>query len=126
QRWRRFKSWYDQPVDLAGVWYLEAVDKLFKRNSLITGEMEVLGEKVDLRNIRCPVSLIAGENDDITLPPQVFNMAKYVSGPTTVKLIENAGHVGVFTKKASLDYWEAAVIRNLDRFAASQAAECHA
>lgn len=113
-KWRRFKEWYDQPVDLAGVWYLEAVDRLFKKNQLIKGELEILGERVDLKNIRCPVFLIAGDRDDITPPAQVFHMADYVSGTTRTKLIENAGHIGVFVKESSLKYWEEAILKDLD------------
>lgn len=115
EKWRRFKSWYDQPIDLAGKWYLEAVEKLFKQNLLITGELEILGRKVNLANIKCPVHLIAGENDDITLPEQVFNAEKYVSGPVTKKIIPGAGHIGVFVKSDSLKYWETAILKNLDK-----------
>ncbi|MBI2854368.1 MAG: DUF3141 domain-containing protein [Chloroflexi bacterium] len=114
KRWRRFKGWYDQPLNLPGVWYLEIVDKLFKRNLLVKGELEVLGKKVDLRNIKCPVFMIAGEKDDITLPEQVFAMAKYVSGMTKTKLIADAGHIGVFVKESSLKYWETSILRVLD------------
>lgn len=113
KKWHRFKDWYDQPINLPGAWYLEAIDKLFKRNLLITGELEVLGQKVKLENINCPVFLIAGDKDDITLPDQVFNMAKYVSGPSTTRLLSNAGHIGVFTKSDSLNYWEEAILKKL-------------
>ena len=113
ERWKRFKQWYEHTVDLDGKWYLEAVQELFKKNKLIKGELEVLSKKVDLANISCPVFLLAGERDDITPPKQVFNMADYVSGPTWKALIEDAGHIGVFVKSASLEYWKS-IIRQLD------------
>jgi poly(3-hydroxybutyrate) depolymerase len=114
QRWHRFKDWYDQPQNLAGVWYLEAVDKLFKNNLLVQGKLEILGRKVDLGQIKCPVFLIAGDKDDITPPPQVFNMEKYVSGKVEKHLVKDSGHIGVFVKESSLDYWEQSIIRKLD------------
>ncbi len=114
EKWRRFKEWYDQPVNIPGAWYLECVDKLFKRNLLISGELEILGRKVNLADIKCPVFLIAGDKDDITPPDQVFNMEKYVSGPVTKKLLNNAGHIGVFVKSDSLNYWETTILRRLD------------
>jgi poly(3-hydroxybutyrate) depolymerase len=113
QKWHRFKDWYDQPIDLPGAWYLEAVEKLFKKNLLITGELEVLGQKVNLGNITCPVFLIAGDKDDITLPEQVFAMTDYVSGPSTKKVLEDAGHIGVFTRSNSLNYWEETILKKL-------------
>jgi polyhydroxyalkanoate depolymerase len=114
QKWHRFKDWYDQPKDLAGAWYLQAVDQLFRQNLLITGKLEILGQKVNLCNIKCPVFLIAGDKDDITLPDQVFALEKVVCGPVTKYVLTNAGHIGVFVKPASLDYWESAVLQNLN------------
>lgn len=118
EKWRRFKEWYDQPLDLAGAWYVEAVDKLFKKNMLVKGELVIDGRKVDLANIKCPIFLIGGENDDITPPCQVFNLEKYVHVPVTAKIIAGAGHIGVFVKASSLDYWENTIIRRLDQIAA--------
>jgi hypothetical protein len=40
-------------------------------------------------------------------------MADYVSGPTWKALIEDAGHIGVFVKTASLEYWKS-IIRQLN------------
>ncbi len=114
KKWHRFKEWYEQPVDIPGVWYLEAVDKLFKHNLLIKGELVILGQKVDLSKITCPVHLIAGDEDDVTLPEQVFAMAKVVTGPVTMKTLENAGHIGVFVKESSLKYWETDILKSLD------------
>ncbi len=122
KKWHRFKEWYDQPQNLPGVWYLEAVDKLFKKNLLITGELEILGRKVDLGNFKCPVFLIAGDKDDITPAPQVFSMEKYVSTPVVKHLLQNAGHIGVFVKQESLDYWETAIIGKLAQIESEQLA----
>ena len=114
EKWHRFKDWYDQPQNLSGVWYLEVVEKLFKKNLLISGELEIIGRKVDLGQITCPVFLIAGDEDDITPPPQVFNMENYVSTKVVKHLIQDSGHIGVFVKESSLEYWEQAIIGKLD------------
>ena len=114
QRWKRFKEWYEYTLNFDGKWYLEAVDGLFKNNKLVRKELNVLGRTVDLSNIKCPVYLLAGGKDDITLVDQVFNMGDYVSGEVKRIYIENAGHIGVFVKKDSLEYW-ASIIRDLDQ-----------
>jgi poly(3-hydroxybutyrate) depolymerase len=120
ERWERFKGWYEHTVDLNGEWYLEAVEKLFKGNQLINGKLEILGERVNLGNITCPVFLLAGENDDITLPDQLFNMEKYVSGSVTKYIVKDAGHIGVFIKTSALEYWK--IILNMQKGMAQEAA----
>lgn len=113
EKWRRFKRWYEYPINLGGKWYLEAVKKLFKENSLIKGELELLGQKVDLGNIQCPIFLVAGEEDDITRPEQVFDLERVT--PVTKKfLIKGVGHIGVFVSQKSNWAWED-ILNHLDQ-----------
>lgn len=106
QRYRRFRNWYEWTQDIPGNFYLQVVRQLFKENRLIRGELEVLGQKVDLARITCPVTLIAGEKDDITVPPQLFNAERYLGSEDVVKMMAPAGHVGVFmSKQVVRDYW---------------------
>ena len=63
-----FKSWFENPIDLPGRWYLQAIEQLFKENRLPKGKFVGLGRTLDLRNIRCPTYLLAGASDDITRP----------------------------------------------------------
>ena len=60
------------------------------------------------------VFLIAGDKDDITPPPQIFNMENYVSTKVVKHLMQNSGHIGVFVQESSLQYWEQAIIGKLD------------
>jgi poly(3-hydroxyalkanoate) synthetase len=109
-RFRTFRRWYEFTQSLPGGWYLQVVHDLFKRNLLVRGKLTVLGRKVNLADITCPTVLIAGENDDITLEPQVHNMADYVSGETKKMTIPNCGHIGIFVKREALsDFWKPAL-----------------
>jgi poly(3-hydroxybutyrate) depolymerase len=100
-RIRHFRNWYESTQDIAGNWYLQAVDKLFRQNELITGKLGY-----DLANIRCPVRLIAGEADDITPPPQILNMNHYIkSREISATVIPKCGHIGLFIKSSALPYW---------------------
>jgi poly(3-hydroxyalkanoate) synthetase len=101
-----FVRWYDQPQDLAGAWYLQAVEELFKENKLIKGELTIHGEKVDLKAIACPVALLTADNDNITLKNQLKNITKYISTPKNkilAKHLKDCGHIGVFIKKDGLE-----------------------
>jgi hypothetical protein len=53
--------------------------------------------------------MLAGEKDDITLAPQLFNMSSYVATPPEdvfQTIVEGAGHISVFMgRKALKDHW---------------------
>ena len=105
---RKFRAWYEHTQDISGAWYLEAVQNLFKENRLIHNQLKVLGQNVDLKNIHCPTALIAGEKDDITLTPQIFNMVDHISTPETriIRItIPESGHIGVFMRTKSQPHW---------------------
>jgi len=112
-RVRRFQTWYEYTQNISGSWYLEAVDKLFMKNLLIKGELMVLGKQVNLQSIFCPVAMLAGEKDDITLVPQLFNMSSHVSTPQEnifQTVVRGAGHISVFMGKGALrDHWPMAL-----------------
>jgi len=40
---RRSNSWYENPIDLPGRWYLQVITQLFKENRLAKGEFVGLG-----------------------------------------------------------------------------------
>jgi poly(3-hydroxybutyrate) depolymerase len=107
ERTKRFSRWYEYTQDISGRWYLEAVKDLFKENKLVKGELKVLDTFVDLKAITCPLALLAGERDDITLIPQVHNIADHVSTPKAhifKAIIPNAGHISVFMGKRALQH----------------------
>lgn len=97
-RTEQFERWYENAIDLPGRYYLQAIELLFKQNRLAKGEFVGLGRKLSLEDIRVPVYLLAGEQDDITTPEQVFNAASLLgSAPAGIerKLVPG-GHIGLF------------------------------
>jgi poly(3-hydroxybutyrate) depolymerase len=105
-RWRALREWYRSPKDLPGPAYLRAVKELFKENRLIRGTLRVLGERVDLSRITCPLALVAGEKDHITPAPQVF-AAQEATRSRDVLVVETpGGHVGAFMGREEIaEYW---------------------
>lgn len=103
-----FEAWYENPIDLPGRWYLQAVQQLFKENRLARGTFVGLGRTLSLGDIRCPVTLMAGEQDDITTWEQVFDAGKYLGTPPAdlVKLLVPGGHIGLFMGSRTLkEHW---------------------
>ncbi len=105
-----FASWYENPIDLPGRWYLQVIRELFKDNRLAKGTFVGLGRRLDLKNITCPVYLLAGETDDITTKEQVFNAENLLGTPKSKieKKLVPGGHIGLFMGARTLkEAWPA-------------------
>lgn len=103
-----FASWYENPIDLPGRWYLQVIQQLFKENRLAKGTFVGLGRRLNLHDIACPTYLLGGEADDITTPEQVLNAANYLGTPKehVVQKIVPGGHIGLFMGTRTLkEYW---------------------
>jgi poly(3-hydroxyalkanoate) synthetase len=101
-----FYDWYLYPVNLPGKLYLWAVEHLFVRNEMFTGELEVAGDTVSLRSITCPVFLLGGEEDDITPWQQVHNMRHAVGSSQVHWYLAPGGHIGLFIgRQSQAEYW---------------------
>lgn len=111
ERFKRFTNWYESTQSLPGRFYLEAVEWIFRKNSLTRpGSLLIDGRPVDLRNIRCPLVLIGGSKDHITPPGQVFAMEHLVSSRRIKKLLAPGGHIGTLMGSQSLkDIWPRAI-----------------
>jgi poly(3-hydroxyalkanoate) synthetase len=84
------------------------IRQLFKENRLAKREFVGLGRKLTLRNITCPLYLLAGESDDITTPEQVLGADKYVGTPREriLKKTVPGGHIGLFMGAKTLnEHW---------------------
>jgi poly(3-hydroxyalkanoate) synthetase len=103
-RYRRFEDWFQYTQNIPGNFYLWIVEHLFTNNELLHGTLVVEGKHVDLAEIHCPLYLLAGANDHITPPPQVFALAEFVSTPEdeVTRLTTNGGHLGIFMGHESL------------------------
>jgi polyhydroxyalkanoate depolymerase len=93
-----FESWYENPIDLPGRWYLQVISQLFKENQLAKGTFVGLGRRLNLKNVTCAIYLLAGQSDDITSIEQVFDAEKYVGTPKNEieKKLVPGGHIGLF------------------------------
>jgi len=100
-----FESWYENPIDLPGRWYLQVIEQLFQQNRLAKGTFVGLGRALALRAITCPAYLLAGADDDITAPEQVLDAGRYLGTPPEhiVRQTVPGGHIGLFMGARTLD-----------------------
>jgi poly(3-hydroxybutyrate) depolymerase len=107
-RYRTFETWFKHTQPIPGAFYLWIVEHLFQKNELIAGTLEIEGTVVDLKQITCPLFLLAGSEDHITPGAQVFALGDYAgtSSDRVVKRIAPGGHLGLFMGHESLEkYW---------------------
>jgi len=100
----RFRDWYDWTVDLPGNYFLEVVDKLYKRNEIATGKFVALGQRIDLAAITVPTFLLAARDDELVATPQLFAVERLIG--TAAADIRTAvvpcRHLGLFMGKTIL------------------------
>jgi len=91
----RFYSWYNHTQDIAGGWYLWAIEHLFQANNLSRNKLTVNGHHVDLAALKLldSVHIVTGEKDDITPPMQSHALLLHVGAEV---YSVNSGHIGVF------------------------------
>src|SRR5450755_720324 len=103
-----FNKWNAWTIDVPGTYYLEVVEKLYKRNELATGNFVALGQKIDLARLRLPMYLLAGSADEVVAPEQLLAVERLV-GTNPDRLchqIAPSNHLGLFMGKRTLEeYW---------------------
>ena len=77
----RFYAWYAWTLDLPGTFFLEVVEKLYRRNELAAGKFVALGRRVDLKSVALPIFLLAAQDDELVAPPQLFATEQLVATP---------------------------------------------
>lgn len=103
-----FKCWNSWTIDVPGTYYLEVIEKLYKRNELATGRFVALGQRVDLSQLRLPIYLLAGSADEVVTPEQLFALARLVgTKPECLRQeVAPCNHLGLFMGQRTLEeYW---------------------
>ena len=103
-----FKNWNSWTIDLPGTYYLEIIEKLYKRNELAGGSFVGLGQKIDLSQLHLPIYLLAGSADDVVAPEQLLAVERLVKTPPEHLRHEVAkcNHLALFMGRQTLEeYW---------------------
>ena len=103
-----FKNWNSWTIDLPGTYYLEVIEKLYKRNELASGSFVALGQKIDLSRLRLPMYLLAGSADEVVAPEQLLAVERLVGTQPEYLRHEVApcNHLNLFMGRRTLEeYW---------------------
>jgi poly(3-hydroxyalkanoate) synthetase len=107
-----FRKWNAWTIDVPGKYYLEVVEKLYKRNELARGSFVALGQRIDLSRLRLPIYLLAGSADDVVAPEQALAVQRLVgTAPKALcHQVAPCNHLSLFMGRRTLEeYWPAIV-----------------
>lgn len=97
----RMEKWIFDSPDMAGEVFREWIRDLLQQNLLIKNRLVLGGQRVDLRNIKCPVLNVFGKNDYLAPPSSAKPLSKAVGSKDVTTLGVDTGHVGIFVGSTS-------------------------
>jgi poly(3-hydroxyalkanoate) synthetase len=94
----RFERWNAETLDLPGTYYLEIVNRIFRENQIAGGSFKALGRTVDLKDVKVPVFLLAGLDDDVVPAAQALATAGLLGTPPAfiAAASEPSNHLALF------------------------------
>jgi polyhydroxyalkanoate synthase len=92
----RMEEWIFDSPDLAGEAYREFVNNFFRDNKLITGEVTLGEQQVNLKNITIPVLNVFAEKDHLVPPPSSQALKQYVGTKDYTEAPFPVGHIGMY------------------------------
>ncbi|MDY6045143.1 MAG: class III poly(R)-hydroxyalkanoic acid synthase subunit PhaC [Peptoniphilus sp.] len=95
------EKWIFNSPDQAGMAYKEFLNSMYRENLLYKGEMEIGGEKVDLKKITQPVLNLYAERDNQVPNAASIPMEKCVGSKDYTGKSFPTGHIGLFVSKRS-------------------------
>lgn len=91
----RMEKWLHEGVEVPGKFYEEYITQGYQQNLLIKNELVVGGRRVTLKNIKMPLLILVGTNDNLTPPDATIPLAKAVTSKDKTVLENVSGHIGV-------------------------------
>ncbi|WP_456618999.1 MULTISPECIES: alpha/beta fold hydrolase [unclassified Bradyrhizobium] len=94
----RFDRWNTETLDLPGTYYLQIVNWIFRENRIAGGHFTALGRAIDLKDVKAPVFLLAGLDDDVVPAAQALATANLLGTPPAfvAAASEPSNHLGLF------------------------------
>jgi polyhydroxyalkanoate synthase len=97
----RMEKWIFDSPDQAGEAFRKFINEMYKKNSLIKGELEIGGKKVDLKKIDMPVMNVYAEQDHLVPPSSSVDFGKYISSKDYTSKSFPVGHIGMYVSSKS-------------------------
>ena len=110
------ETWANDNVSVPGAFYRTYIDRIYRRDGLLGGQVSLLGRPVDVRNITVPTFTIAFAQDTIAPQENCAALHDLVAAGDKALHIGKGSHVGsVVSRKAAVGLWPAIAQWCVDR-----------
>jgi polyhydroxyalkanoate synthase subunit PhaC len=95
KHYRLFNKWTSDQIPFPGECFRQATKELMWENKLMKGELELGGERVDLRKITCPVMNAMAQHDHIAPYEATQELTQLVGSEDKEDVVLKGGHVSL-------------------------------
>lgn len=112
----RMEKWINESPDQAGECFRQFMKDLYQQNKLVKGELVIKGQRVNLKNITCPLLNIYATEDHLVPPASTIPLNDLVGSKDKTLYSFKGGHIGVFVGSKSQNELAPAVIDWLKKY----------
>lgn len=94
ESFKALDTWASDNIPFPGAAYGTYIKELYQQNLLVAGKHHVLGQRVDLGKITCPVLTVVTDKDAICPPGAAMGLNDHVGSTDKELLTVSGGHVG--------------------------------
>ncbi|MDZ5472096.1 alpha/beta fold hydrolase [Bacillus sp. 31A1R] len=98
-KWILFNKWTSGHIPFPGATLKQLVNDLGKHNKLVTGELKINNQTVDLRNIKSNLLVVASDFDQLVPKEQTYPIVELASSEDKKYELLPSGHTGLTAKK---------------------------
>lgn len=99
-------KWVNDNVDIPGEFFRKFFKELYTKDALIHGSMDIVGRKVVLSNITCPVLNIFGEDDWIVTPESAVCLNDLIASQQKTARKIHGQHLGILFDPRNRCVWD--------------------
>jgi polyhydroxyalkanoate synthase len=92
----RMEKWIFDSPDLPGEVFRQFIRDCYQGNKLLKNQLEVGGNKVDLKKLTMPLLNIYGKYDHLVPPEACEKLVHHVGSKDTEDICLNTGHIGIY------------------------------
>lgn len=106
RHWLAVEGWLEDNSSFPGGVYREYIRELYQKNALVTGQLELRGQPVELHRLVAPLLNVIALNDGICTPPSSRALMDRVGSVDREVLEFATGHIGLATsRRAHRELW---------------------
>jgi len=115
KKFMQLEKWLFDSPDQAGEAFRQFLKDIVQQNKLITGQVVIGTQAVDLKQINMPVFNVYAEQDNLVPPASAKAIGELISSEDYLELSFNSGHIGPFVSGKGQKIIPAAIAQWLNK-----------